>query len=471
MYSIAGLDPEDFYGNLQDTINKGIHPDDRESVHKQIAEMIEQKRTWPMEFRFVRQDGTVRVLRSGSRFIFDDAGRPIICIGVHQDITEQKEAEEEQNLNEARLEGLLKLHDMGGTDLDKLALFVLEESERLTRSEIGFINFLSEDESEVTRAVYTASTLRQCKLPENVSAFKISECGLWSEAYRLRRPIVVNDYSMDYASKVGFPEGHPTLRRFISIPIFDGENIVAVAALGNKKSDYNQADVRQFRLFMEGMWRILKQKQAESELRRTIKEKDFLLEEINHRVKNNLAIISSLIHLKDTALGKSVDLSDITNQINAIALVHEKLYKSESITNINLSEYIEEMLATIFSSFTKNHVAIKNTIGEIVLPTKSAVTLGLIINEVATNAIKHGFTSDVQPEFTVSMEDDTQNGQYVLTLSNSGNPFPEDIDLDHPTTLGLRLISALVGQLKGTIELVRKPSPEFTIRFPAGKKQ
>ena len=836
MYNIAGIDPDNFYGNLQDTINNGLHPDDRESIHKEIAEMIERKRTWPMQFRFVRPDGQVRVLRSGSRFIFDENGTPIICIGVHHDITDQtttvetlrkseekyrailettmdgfwvadthgvllevndaycqksgysreellslsvsdveaeensdevqthikkviqkgserfesihrrkdgslfnvevsttyislgqgmfvsffrditkrklnedalreseekfralydnvplpyqsldkhgrfldvnpawlkvlgydreevigekyadflhpdwrahfeknfpefkkrgyvhdvqfrirhknghyldisfegcigydsqgtarqtycvfhditdrKKAEDERRLNEARLESLLKLHDMTEATEKELAQIVLEESERLTQSEIGFINYLSEDETMVTHAVYTANTLRQCTLPDNVSAFKISACGLWSEAYRQRRPIIMNDYTMEHAAKVGFPEGHPVLRRFISIPVFKGDHVVAVAALGNKKTDYNQGDVRQFRLFMEGLWQTIQrreaeekfkaiadysydwedwispdrkliwinpaveritgytpkecyrmpdypfplvhegdretvraelvksleeetsiqnrefrclckdgtqtwisvvwqpiydtadnfkglrsslrvineQKEAENNLLRAVEEKDYLMGEINHRVKNNLAIISSLIHLKDSALGDTVDLSDIENQITAISLVHEKLYKSESITHIEFKDYIQDLLTTVFSSFTKKRVAIENSIGDISLPTKTAVTLGLIINEIATNAIKYGFTSDSETIFTVAMEKDTMEQRYILTLANTGNPFPPEVDLDHPTTLGLRLISALVGQLKGRIELERTPHPVFTFRFP-----
>ncbi len=168
---------------------------------------------------------------------------------------------------------------------------------------------------------------------------------------------------------------------------------------------------------------ITEQKNSENELRQALKEKDFLLGEINHRVKNNLSIISSLIHLKDSALGNSVDLSDITNQINAISLVHEKLYKSESITHIEFKEYIQDLLTTVFYSFTKKRVAIENEIGDVSLPTKTAVTLGLIVNEIATNAIKYGFTSDVEPEFTVSLKEDASNNQYILTLSNTGNPF------------------------------------------------
>jgi len=92
--------------------------------------------------------------------------------------------------------------------------------------------------------------------------------------------------------------------------------------------------------------------------------------------------------------------------------------------------------------------------------------LGLIVNEIATNAIKHGFNEKEEAVFSIQLEKDKENNQYELTLSNTGKPFPENIGVDNPQTLGLRIISALTGQLGGTIDLKRVPRPVFIIRFP-----
>ena len=190
--------------------------------------------------------------------------------------------------------------------------------------------------------------------------------------------------------------------------------------------------------------------------------------ELNHRVKNNLAIISSLISLKNNSIGDDIDLSDIKFQIDAIRIVHEKLFGSEDVTHINFSEYIQDLLETIFSSFSTRTVSVDNKTGGISLPTKTAVPLGLIVNETATNAIKYGFTDQEEARFSVELRKDKAVAQYVLTLANSGNAFPEDIDFGNTGTLGLRLISALTEQLNGSVALQRKPRPVFTIRFPAG---
>ena len=204
-----------------------------------------------------------------------------------------------------------------------------------------------------------------------------------------------------------------------------------------------------------------------TELKKNEQEKDFLMKELNHRVKNNLLMINSLIHLKDTTLGEEVDLSDLAHQIDAIRIVHEKLYHSEDITHIEVHEYFSDILSAVFSLSDKD-VEIAANIEVAKLHARVAVPLGLIINEVATNAIKYGFMSKGKARFTIELREDGKQEQFVLTLSNTGNSFPADVDLGNPETLGLRLITALVGQLDGSIDLQRDPHPVFTIRFPAG---
>ena len=140
--------------------------------------------------------------------------------------------------------------------------------------------------------------------------------------------------------------------------------------------------------------------------------------------------------------------------------------RTGNVTEIVFQDYISDLLNSIFSSFSRRPVRIETNIAEISIPTKSAMSLGLIVNEIATNAIKHGFNEKEESVFSVDMKEDKGNNRYELTLSNTGNHFPKDIDIDSPQTLGLSLISALTEQLGGTIDLKRVPHPVFTIRFP-----
>ncbi|MCF7947814.1 MAG: PAS domain S-box protein [Spirochaetia bacterium] len=199
-------------------------------------------------------------------------------------------------------------------------------------------------------------------------------------------------------------------------------------------------------------------------------EKTFLMNELNHRVKNNLLMVNSLIRLKESALGGSVDLSDIRHQIDAIRIVHEKLYKTGEIAHINMRDYIQDLLTTIFSSFASQAVTLDSRVENIYINTKDAVALGLIINEIATNAIKYGFSTgddtSQKAVFKIRMVRDFATEEYILSVSNSGNPFPEDTSIENSETLGLRLISILARQLDGTVELQKTPQALYTIRFP-----
>ena len=139
------------------------------------------------------------------------------------------------------------------------------------------------------------------------------------------------------------------------------------------------------------------------------------------------------------------------------------------MTEIDCRDYIGDLLNSVFSSFSRLPVRIEANIDAVSIPTKTAMSLGLIVNEIATNAIKHGFNEKEAAVFSVNMKEDKENNRYELTLSNTGNPFPKDIDVENPQTLGLRLISALTAQLGGTVELRREPHPVFAIRFDSAR--
>ncbi len=213
---------------------------------------------------------------------------------------------------------------------------------------------------------------------------------------------------------------------------------------------------------------ITERKKAQRALQATLQQKEHLMKELNHRVKNNLAMVASLISIKDANLGNTVDLSDLRNQVAAIRTVHETLEHTTGITTIPFRAYAEDLLSGVFSYIARKTVTVQNDIEDLAVPSKIATSLGLIINELATNAVKHGFSGPDDPRFTVSMHHDAGTNHYVLQVSNTGNPFPEEVGLESQQTLGLRLVCAMVNQLKGSVEIQRAPHPTFAIRVPAG---
>ncbi|MFW5811658.1 MAG: PAS domain-containing protein [Alkalispirochaetaceae bacterium] len=193
--------------------------------------------------------------------------------------------------------------------------------------------------------------------------------------------------------------------------------------------------------------------------------KDLLLKEFNHRVKNNLAMVDALVQLKQREAGDILDLSDLRHQIDTIRMVHETLQQSDTFSLVDIGPYIERLLKGVFSTAVEP-VEQKVRGENLLVSTRKAAPLGLIINELAVNAQKHGFNGEKVRKFSVAISEDKKKDWLQITVSNSGHPIPKGIDMDNPSTLGLRLVCALTSQIGGTMSVLREPSPKFVLSFP-----
>ncbi len=209
--------------------------------------------------------------------------------------------------------------------------------------------------------------------------------------------------------------------------------------------------------------------EVNNQLLRSLREKDVLLNEIHHRVKNNLQIISSLINLGAREGMNKSGLRDLQNRLKAMALVHEKLYQSSDMTQINFGDYARSLTTYIQRSMVSGTAVIRMDVGiqEIFLDVNSATSLGLILNELVTNAFEHGFEKIREGRVSVVMS--RSNHRYTLTVSNNGEK-PTDLDLNKVESLGLSLVVSLVEQLDGKIELGTKDDVRFKITLPVKKK-
>mgnify|MGYP006277917673 CR=1 FL=1 len=201
---------------------------------------------------------------------------------------------------------------------------------------------------------------------------------------------------------------------------------------------------------------------ANRSLNAAIEEKELLIRETHHRVKNNLALVSALVRAAETGADGVQQLSDMAARIDAIGAMHEQLQASPDQEAIDLGTHLGRIAESVVA--TAPSAVVINRINEIRVSPKRAVPLGLIVNELATNAVKYGLGSAEEPLFRLESREDDRG--WELTISNSGNPFPAELDIEEPETLGLRLVRLLVDQLDGELELQRDPEPRFTIRFP-----
>ncbi|MFW5643749.1 MAG: histidine kinase dimerization/phosphoacceptor domain -containing protein [Alkalispirochaeta sp.] len=188
-------------------------------------------------------------------------------------------------------------------------------------------------------------------------------------------------------------------------------------------------------------------------LKQAIEEKTRLLAELNHRVKNNLLIVSSLISLKESELDDSIDLSDLRSRVDTIRAIHDKLSTTDDGLEIDLATYAPDLIESIIATAPTAIVPEKSiSIAPLKLPAKSAVSVGLVINELLTNAMKHAFPGEEHPSIIVRST--RKAAGYEIEIEHNGTPVPPSIDLHNPETLGLglKLMTTLIAQLDGTID-------------------
>ena len=184
-----------------------------------------------------------------------------------KEIKERVRTEQSLRLEEARLDTLLRLSQMSEEPLDEITGFTLGQAIALTHSKIGFLGFLDEEETIYTLHSVSKDVVEECNVPGNPMHWPVADAGIWADAIRQHKTLFVNDYSKPNPRKKGIPPGHVPIVRFMVVPVFEGEKIVALAGVGNKARDYDKSDERQITLLLNGMWACTQKNRAQEALR------------------------------------------------------------------------------------------------------------------------------------------------------------------------------------------------------------
>jgi two-component sensor histidine kinase len=203
-----------------------------------------------------------------------------------------------------------------------------------------------------------------------------------------------------------------------------------------------------------------------SELSAALRE--VMLQEIHHRVKNNLQVISSLLNLQASVLVDAhalAQLRESQDRIRSMALIHERLYQSENLALVNFGEYLRDLANSLFRSYGLGRVRLLTSIQPINLGVNIAIPCGLIVNELLTNALKYAFPDGREGEVDLRLALDG-NSQCVLIVRDDGIGFPSELDFRHSPSLGLQLVNTLTTQIDGTIDMTRDNGTTFSITFP-----
>lgn len=228
--------------------------------------------------------------------------------------------------------------------------------------------------------------------------------------------------------------------------------------------------LQQSELYQQLQTELAVRRQAEDQIKASLKEKEVLLKEIHHRVKNNLQIISSLLKLQSSYVQDQQILEmfrDSQSRIRSMALIHEKLYRSKDLSRIHFSEYVRDLINHLQRSYSASSQGVQIQIPDrpIWLNIDIAVPCGLIINELVSNALKHAFPNS-EPDGIIEVDLTAQTGhQLTLIVRDNGVGFPEGLNFRNTESLGLELVCTLTEQLRGTIELKRGQGTCFEIQF------
>ncbi len=462
-----GYTPEDFTSGRLNYADI-VHPDDLDRLRSEVLEFTKVGTTLTHEYRILTKSGEARWVTEQSYIGRDERGVTNYYQGIIIDITDRKRAEEALQLDELRLEALLKLNQMSRASLQEITNFVREEAVRLTKSKIGYLAFVNEEENVLTLHSWSKNAMKQCTIAKKPIVYRLETTGLWGEAIRQRKAIIINDYSAPSPFKKGYPKDHVKIKRHMNTPIFDGEKIVVVAGVGNKDDEYDESDVRQLTLLMQEMWGLIQQKRtddelknyadelskANKELRSLDKMKNEFLSNISHELKTPLVSIIGYTKLID---GESVGTVNdkqkkalgtvIRNSERLRHLIESLLYMSKAqygnveytFDRVSISEIIDDAIVDLKLMADNKGLTIEKQVpGDLPLINGDKDKLANMLNSLVDNAIK--FTnSGGKITLTASEED----GNLHITVNDTGigiakefrpNLFKKFYQIDSSTT-------------------------------------
>jgi PAS domain S-box-containing protein len=421
-YETFGYKPEDLEKGLN--LLEMLVPEDRKRAMENVQTVLSGKKLGALEYTAIKKDGNFIPILTYTDSILED-NKPIGLRGVLLDLTEYKRAEEELKRTET------KYQDLYSSMKEGMAIH-----EMVYDSQGEAVDYMMTDVNPAF---------------EEIIGLKRSEVigKKASEIYQVENPPY-----MDVYAKVA-REGKPVDFETYFEPM-------------NKhfRVSVNSPEKGRFATIFED---ITLRKKAEDEIKASLKEKELLLQEIHHRVKNNLQIISSLLNLQESYVDDAEAigvLQESQNRVLSMAMIHEMLYDSEDLSTINFFGYIQNLVYDLFNTYRikNSHLTLNLNVDEILLNIETAVPCGLITSELVSNSLKYAFPEEREGNLSIEFHQ-LLNGKYQLIIEDDGVGLPSDIDFKNTDSLGLRLVSSLVNQLDGTIELDRSQGTKFIILF------
>lgn len=485
-----------------DTWKVIVYLGDHAAVNKHLARVIARQAD-EVDFRIITHTGDIRWLRSSMFPIWDaEAQRVRRVVGAGRDISEYKRLEEAQRIDQTRLEERVAERTAALERANSALRYEISERLRIEHEMRQIQAELEERVKERTIELTDSNMMLRWEIGDRIRA----EEQLRESEERYRRLVELSPEAITVSSGDTFlyinpsgarllgannpddligrsiwpfiaPEHHNLVRQRTEAVHYTSEpNLPSEEVMVRTDGTLVKTEVMSIPITYQGRRAILnvtrditERKLAEERITTALREKEVLLHEIHHRVKNNLQVISSLLDLQAAQLNDEqmvLMLRESQNRVRTIAMIHEKLYQSADLARIEFGSYVQELATHLLHSYTGNsaRIALKVAVDSLSLSVDSAIPCGLIINELVSNALKHAFPADRHGVITVAFHTDT-DGKHMLQVSDNGVGFAVDLDVQHPSSLGLQLVRMLVRQIKGQVVFTREEGACVEVQF------
>jgi len=469
VYDLSGHKPEELVKNKVLYYSMMVNEDDKTTGRKIISEALASKKPYQINYRISTAEGKIKWVWEQGRGVYNDNDELIATEGFVTDITEKKLFEEEL-INKNR--ELSAIYHFGRTlsRLAEPAALIEDIGNMLLKLFAGqniYVALYNEPENKITYPFYFKDN-EKLDIPGREFGSEFTEFII-----RSRKGMILNENLETSLGFMGIKAKENDAKSLIASPMLAGEKVLGVITIQNYRLEnaFTQSQLELLTTIGSQAAIALENSYLYSEVTKSLKEKEILLQEVHHRVKNNLQVMSSLIKLQSRYLQdeKMLEmLRETGGRIQSMAIVHTKIYNSKDYEYIQFGEYTKNLIENFQSTYgyKLRNVRFNTEIGELKLNIDTAIPCGLIINELVSNSVKYAFPDGRAGIIDISVVH-VQDNKYKLTVKDNGIGTAAETDLIKSDTLGIQLVTLLTKQLNGTMEVNSAPEKgtEFIITF------